>query len=54
MAWGRSETAGRVDFAAAAERQGADGEAPLSVSQAVSTAKARVGEIPMLLVTGVS
>ena len=52
MAWGRSETAGRVDFAAAAERQGADGEAPLSVSQAVSTAKARVGEIPMLLVTG--
>ena len=52
MAWGRSEMSGSVDYATAAERRGASGEAPLSVSQAVGTAKARVGEIPTLLVTG--
>lgn len=52
MAWGYRETAGATDFVAAAERQGSKGDAPLSVSQAVGAAKARVGEIPALSVTG--
>ena len=43
MAWGYRETTGATDFVAAAERQGSKGDAPLSVSQAVGAAKARVG-----------
>lgn len=52
MAWGYRETTGATDFVAAAERQGSKGDAPLSVSQAVGAAKARVGEMPTLSVTG--
>ena len=58
VAWGFKETTGRVDFASAAEERGAaaatgEGEqAPLTVSQAVGAAKARVGGMPTLLVTG--
>ena len=52
MAWGNAETTGTTDFAQATEHRGAKGEAPLSVSQAVGAAKARVGEMPTLSVTG--
>ena len=52
MAWSKAATAGTVDFTAAAEREGARGEAPLSVSQAVGVAKARVNEVPTLRVAG--
>ena len=49
--WGHNETTG-TDIAAAGESRGARGAAPLSVSQAVGAAKARVGEMPALHVTG--
>lgn len=51
MAWARSEASGKTDFVSAAE-QNSSQDAPLSVSQAVGAAKARVGSIPALVVTG--
>ncbi|WP_307739923.1 exodeoxyribonuclease VII large subunit [uncultured Parolsenella sp.] len=56
MAWTTGDTTGAISFSRLAEERGAVGggepEAPLSVTQAVGCAKARVDAMPTLVVTG--
>lgn len=56
MAWTTGDTTGATPFSRLAEERGAAGggepEAPLSVTQAVGCAKARVDAMPTLVVTG--
>ena len=57
MAWTAQQTTGSVPFARVAEQRGSaepsgEAAAPLSVTQAVACAKARVSAMPALVVTG--